>query len=160
RWLIDAIVDAYRVRESIAHRWVATQQIAPLLDALDVMAESHRSRCIEAINAYCAQHPTQPLVVCSRLEEYERLHTTLGATLALQRAVTLRPLADTAIDAALASGGPRLARLRLVVAEDPELREAVRSPLVLSLVVLTYSDLRGEDIPRIGDLAAWRRQLF
>jgi eukaryotic-like serine/threonine-protein kinase len=160
KWLIDAIVDAYGVRKKIATRWVTTRQIAPLLDALDVMAESDRPRCIKAINTYRAQHPSQPLVVCSRLEEYEHLRTKLGATLGIQRAVTLQPLSDAAIDEALASGGQRQATLRAVVARDAQMQDALRSPLILSLVVLTYSDLRGEDIPRIGDLATWRRQLF
>ncbi len=74
---------------------------------LAALLQPDRLACVEAINAYRALHPAQPLVVCSRLEEYEQLGTKLG----LQRAVTLQPLSDGAIDEALASGGSRQATL-------------------------------------------------
>jgi hypothetical protein len=47
-----------------------------------------------------------------------------------------------------------------VVARDPELRNAPRTPLILSLVVLTYNDLRDEDVPRVDNLSSWRHHLF
>jgi hypothetical protein len=156
RWLVDEIVRAYDTDKGTAARWVETQQIAPLLDALDVMAEADRPRCVEAINAYRAAHPTVPMVVCSRLEEYQQLGIRLG----LPRAVTLQPLSNEAIDEALASGGPRQATLRRVVAEDADLRDALRTPLILNLVVLTYGALRGDEIPPVTDLPTWRRELF
>lgn len=155
-WLVDAIVLTYRLDPGVARRWVDAGQVAPLLDALDVMGDDDRPRCVQAINDYRAAHPARPLVVCSRLEEYERI----GATLGLRRAVTLQPLSDAAIDEALAIGGAKQATLRTVVAQDSELRDALRTPLILSLVVLTYSDLRGEEIPSVADIDSWRRELF
>jgi hypothetical protein len=80
------------------------------------------------------------------VHEYRQIGTPVG----LERAVILQSLSDGAIDEALASGGPRQATLR----------DALRTPLILNMVVLAYSDLRGEQIPQVTDLPSWRRALF
>jgi hypothetical protein len=97
-----------------------------------------------------------PLVVCCRGEDYAKVPEALG----VRRAVTLLPLTDEAIDAALADGGARLERLRAVVANDTALRGALRTPFILWLAVRTYDDLRGDEIPSVTDLETWRKQLF
>lgn len=156
-WMADELAQSYEVRKDIAARWLHEQQLLPLLDAFDVMAEDDRPACIDAMNTYLATYPSGPLVVCSRRDEFQRI---IGAALKLRSAATIQPLTDEAIDEALDDGGSRLATLRQLLARDTSLYAALRTPLILSLVVLTYGELRGEEIPHITDLAAWRRQLF
>lgn len=156
RWLVDALAETYDVRKDVAQRWVDDQEIALLLDALDVMAEDALPRCVTAINDYHRAHPDVPLVVCCRREQYARLSEVLE----IRQTVMFQPLTDEAIDAALADCGRRVERLRTVVAEDATLRDALRTPLMLSMAVLTYKDLRDEAIPPVTDVDAWRRKLY
>jgi hypothetical protein len=155
-WLAKAIKKTYGVLEKTAAAWVNEQQIAPLLDALDVMVENDRAPCVKAINDYHARHPENPLVVCCRKEEYEELRTHLE----LRDAVVLLPLTDAAIDEELASGGQRQVTLRTIVSRDERLRDALRTPLILNLVMFTYCSLPADEIPQVDDVEAWRRELF
>jgi hypothetical protein len=156
-WFIEDLEHIYQVPRSTAETWVGTFQILPLLDGLDELPDDgKRSACAEAIDAYLAAHPAQALLVCSREAEYQKLRVRL----ALQQAVVVQPLTDEQIMEYLDAGGPPLATLRQVVAQDAALRDVLRTPLMLRLVTLTYEDLAAEHIPPIGDVDAWRHRLF
>lgn len=155
-WLVEDLVNSYQVPRKVAQAWVARDALLPLLDGLDEVAEAERPGCVAAINAFHLAHPRLPLVVCSRTTEYR----AQAAPLALETAVTVQPLTDVQIHDFLALGGEKLAALQAAVEEDADLREVVRTPLMLSLVTLTYEDLPREAIPPLGDRSGWREQLF
>ncbi|MGH8899519.1 MAG: NACHT domain-containing protein [Egibacteraceae bacterium] len=86
-WLADELHRSYDVAPSIAQRWVDGSEILPLLDGLDEVAKAHRAGCVEAINAYQAEHGLVRVVVCSRTEEY----TAAARLLRVEEAIELAP---------------------------------------------------------------------
>ena len=69
-WMIEELINKYQVPHQLAHVWVETDQILPLLDGLDEVETLNRTKCIEAINTYHQEHAFLPLVVSSRSADY------------------------------------------------------------------------------------------
>ena len=61
----------YDVPTGIAQEWVAADQILPLLDGLDEVRAEHRPACVEAVNAFRQSHGFLPVVITSRLADYD-----------------------------------------------------------------------------------------
>jgi len=76
-WLVEALHEQYQVYPETGRVWVETDQILPLLDGLDEVAPERRDACVEAINTFRQDHGLLPLVVCSRIADYEALTTRL-----------------------------------------------------------------------------------
>ncbi len=77
-WLVEELWTKYQVPRKIGQSWMASDQLLPLLDGLDEVAEEARSGCVQTINAYyqqCAEQGPTPLVVCCRNQEYTGLQT-------------------------------------------------------------------------------------
>ncbi|HEX4204704.1 MAG TPA: TIR domain-containing protein, partial [Ktedonobacteraceae bacterium] len=146
-WLIEQCAHIYDVPKKLSQEWVEHEHILPLLDGLDEMEEIARPACIAAINIYHSEHLT-PLVVCSRQSEYD-----LAANqerLALQSAVVVQPLADEHINASLRIAGPAFAGVQTALDQQPALRELATTPLMLSVLLLTYQGSSLEDIVQPG----------
>lgn len=138
KWLAEELKERYKVPLKLGEVWAATGEILPLLDGLDEIGSSNKDRAnyVEKINAYLGQSGNQ-IVVCSRTAEY----SSLGARLALDTGVEIQPLDVTQIDDYLARFGPPLAGLREAVVADRNLRELATSPLLLSVMALTYRNM-------------------
>jgi len=134
-WLAEQVAQLYDIPEQLALRWVQEEQLLPLLDGLDEMEEVARPACIVAINAYHHAHPG-PLVVCSRKAEYEE--AARHHRLTLQSAVVVQPLSLEQMDTYLAQAGKPLEALRRALTKNPALRELASTPLMLSVLMLTY----------------------
>jgi len=157
-WLVDELADGYRVPRRIARAWVEQDALALLLDGLDEVAAAHRAACAEAANAWRREH-VAPVVVCSRTQELQ----ALGARLQLEEAVELQPPSDAEVGAYLgrleAAGAP-LADLRAALASDQELRELLRSPLMLHTVALAYQAHPAPALHAPGTLAERQARLW
>jgi hypothetical protein len=117
----------------------------------------HRRACVETINAYCEESGLGGIVVCSRTAEYE----ALGTKLKLGGAVLLQPLKPQQVDEYLAAAGPRLDALRTAMRQDATLQELAKTPLMLSVMTLTYRDIPAEAlIPAQPDTTDGSRQLL
>jgi hypothetical protein len=155
-WLVDELNMRYDIPRKIGQEWVDADQILPLLDGLDEVQAEHREACVDAINIFRCDHGLVSLVVCSRIADYD----VLAAPLKLQDAVRIQPLTPAQIDAYLARAGSQLAMLRAVLAEDATLRELAESPLLLSIMTLTYADVTAEALPTHGTVDERRIRLF
>lgn len=155
-WLADELNARYDVPRQVAQEWVASEQILPLLDGFDEVTAEYRTLCLEAINAFRREHGLLNLVVCSRLADY----TMLDAKLKLAGAVLVQPLTAEQIDICLASAGDRLQGLRQALREQPVLQELATSPLLLSLLILTYQGQSAAALPSAGSSAQWQEHLF
>lgn len=135
-WLVDQLVTLYQMRRKDAAAWVAQDLVLPLLDGLDEVAEAHRPACVAAINAFRAERGTLPLVVCSRLQEYETV-AEKAAQLRLHGAVIVQTLRRAGVLDALGALGPEAAGLRdfLAAHERDWLWSVATSPLGLSVLV-------------------------
>jgi DNA polymerase III delta prime subunit len=134
-WLMAELQTLYLIPKKTAQTWVEQDDILPLLDGLDEVAEAQRGACIQAINEYRAKQGT-PLVVCSRTADYE----AMGRKLVLSDALILRPLTLDQINDYLLAGGPTLDGVRLGLQEDEVLQEMAQSPLMLSIMAVAYRD--------------------
>src|SRR5579884_660647 len=155
-WLAEELHARYQVPRRVAHEWMETDQILPLLDGLDEVAEAVRPTCVEAINAYKQQHELVPLVVCGRSEDYYATTTRV----VLQRAVFVRPLTIEQIETYLSGAGGQLEVVRKALAEDPELLEMARMPLMLGIVTLAYQGTTSTPVRPAGSIETRRRQVF
>jgi hypothetical protein len=128
-----------------------------LLDGLDEVAEAHRAACAEAITAWRQDHGLVPLVVCSRTRELRNL----DARLRLEEAVELQPPSDSEVDRYLsyleATGTP-IGAVRTALTSDRELRQLLRSPLLLHVVALAYHGRPASALYASGTLQ--QRQLW
>ena len=150
-WITEQLRQIYGLPVSLGEHWRERDQLLPLLDGLDEMEPSARISCIEAINAYHLERPAVPLVVCSRLADYE--YASAKRRLVLGRAIVVKPLSVAQADAALAEGGQPFSTLRTAFQNHPTLQELASTPLMLSILMLTY-----RQVP-IGDLPAEESQL-
>ncbi len=155
QWLAEELVLRYQIPRGLAIGWLLTDQLLPLLDGLDEMAEESRSVCIEAINAYRQRHPL-PLVVCSRSEEY----FTQKRQLQLQSAIEVQPLTKAQIQHYLAAGKHSLEAVRVVLDQNPTLQELLTTPLLLSVVILAYQGKTKNDLPQLRTAEAQQHQIF
>jgi tRNA A-37 threonylcarbamoyl transferase component Bud32 len=125
-WLEDEIVNKYSLPRATVAQWVVDDELALLLDGLDEVEANRRGKCIEAINAFRADHAA-PLVVASRTDDYIAAGTKLMAGSAVEIQPLTRPMLRELMGEAAAASHSAL----LV---DDAHGERLRTPLMLSLV--------------------------
>ncbi|MGH8932651.1 MAG: NACHT domain-containing protein [Egibacteraceae bacterium] len=150
-WLVDELHKRYDVARSIGQRWVDGGEILPLLDGLDEVARSHRADCVKAINAFQGRRGPERFVVCTRTHEYAALATQLR----VEEAIELGPPTRQQVRTYLEATGAALGDVQAALEADPTLWELLQSPLVLSIVALTYQD-RSADALRTAGTAEQR----
>ncbi len=152
-WVAEELESKYWVPRKIGQEWIDTNQLLLLLDGLDEVAETARSACVKALNAYQQTHEFGPFVVCCRKEEYEAVSTRV----ILQQAVVVQPLTPEQIDAYLSHTGGQLEAVRRELNEDSQMREMVTTPLMLNIVTLVYQGKANAPFP-IASLLVMRRE--
>jgi hypothetical protein len=155
-WLVDELNTKYQVPSKLAQALLSTDQILPLLDGLDEVALTARTACIEAINSYRQEHGWFPLVVCSRQADY----LAQSGRLLVRSAMAVQPLTQKQVDAYLAQGGEPLWALHAALRSDATLRELTSTPLMLSILTLTYHGKPVEELLRGTSLEERQRQIF
>ena len=156
QWIVTESRESYNARAGWISEWRDNNNIILLLDGLDEIRDEWRGAHVAAINQFREDYPLIPMVVSSRIEEYEELKTRLE----LRGAVRLRDLDIDEVDAYLSSQ-PDLATLHQLTGEDEIVREMSTTPFLLNTMVYTYSAvdnitaLRGPATP-----AARRQHLF
>jgi len=152
-WLVSELCgQLYGVPRAVAEYWVAEERILPLLDGLDEVALDWRLDCARAIDAFQAEHRLLPLVVTSRLADYD----SLGLKLAFGTALLIQPLTRPQVEHYLDELGEPLAGLRAAVSSDPSLWDLLQTPFLLSVAVSTYEGLPAPDLGS-GDSLDQRR---
>ena len=155
-WLIDELNKRYDVPRTLAKTWVDAGLILPLLDGLDEVAADHREACVETINAFLSEHGLLPLVVCSRVADYEALTVRLR----LPSAVIIQSLSRQQVQNYVEQAGASLAGLRTVLQDDETLWELLNTPLMLSIAALAYKGRSADEIHSSGTVEEHRAQLF
>ncbi len=154
-WFVGELHLRYLIPRQLSQRWEQQGKLLLLLDGLDEVAGSARDACVEAINTYHSVRLV-PLVVCSRQGEYE----ALAEQLTLQSAVVAQPLATEQVKAYLKDAGRPFAAVRKVVDTNIVLRGLLTTPLMLSVVALTYRDTAVKDLPQLGTPEQQQQQIF
>ena len=144
-WLAEQVTLLYDVSERLSHQWIQAEQLLPLLDGLDEMEASARAACITAINTYHRQH-LQPLVVCSRTEEYDT--AARHERLAFHMAVVVQSLSREQVESYLTDLGEPFDALRTALKENLLLQTLVTTPLLLQVLMLTYHSTPVQELPQ------------
>jgi len=155
-WLVEELHLKYQVPRQLGTAWVQTDSLLPLLDGVDEVAAEHREACIKAINAFRWEHGLLPMVVCSRSSDY----FMQPQRIVLHSAVTVQPLTPEQIEAYVEQAGEPLSALRAALHRDAMLRELTSTPLMLSILTLTYQGLPVDDLLRKASLMDQQRQVF
>lgn len=134
-WLISELGVHYDVPKETAESWIFNDTLMPLLDGLDELDEESRPYCLQKINLYRGVQTLWPVVVCSRSEQYRAAEVELRTG----GAVTVNPLDPRSVESCLNLAGPRLAGVKAALELEPELRELVSKPLMLSLLLAAPS---------------------
>jgi hypothetical protein len=161
-WMVDELRERYYVPVAIGRIWIRNQQILPLLDGLDEVVAEHRIRCVEAISKFRDEYGLLPIVVCCRVDEYEELRRTEGLSgeVPVAQAIFLRPLTYKQVARYLRDAGRPLAGVRAALKDDATLWELLNTPLLLSIMALTYGYKSAAEVRRLGEPEERRERLF
>ncbi|MCP5101448.1 MAG: NACHT domain-containing protein [Chloroflexi bacterium] len=161
-WLADQAYHQYRLkRQTTRERLAAGDDFVLLLDGLDevTQADGLREQCVEAINQFMQQTPCG-LVVCSRIGDYQALNNQLD----LAHALVLQPLSNRQIETFINQvDGLQQEAMQEQIQADWQLREALRSPLLLNLYPQAFPIMQAtvnETIPPNDTVEARRQALF
>ena len=155
-WLIDELNKRYDVPRQLATTWMKDELIFPLLDGLDEVAAEHREACVESINVFLNEHGLLPMVVCSRVADYE----ALTGRLRLPSAVMIQSLSRQQVTSYVEQAGAPLAGLSTVLQADESLWELLNTPLTLSIAALAYRGRSPDEICSSGTRDEHRTHLF
>jgi hypothetical protein len=155
-WLIDELNKRYDVPRALAKTWVDAGLILPLFDGLDEVADDRREACVEAINAFLNENGLLPMVVCSRVADYEALTVRLR----LPSAVIIQALSRQHVQSYVDQAGVSLAGLHTILQDDDTLWELLNTPLMLSIAALAYKDRSAAEIHAFSTIEEHRAQLF
>jgi transcriptional regulator with XRE-family HTH domain/DNA polymerase III delta prime subunit len=156
RWLTDQLHRRYGVAPRLGREWIAGEQVNPLLDGLDEVAEEHRAACVAAINDFHREHGQLPMVVCCRTAQYR----SLGARLRLRGAIVIQPLTRTQVERYVADAGESMAAVGALLQDDERLWELLTTPLFLGIVTRTYGGERSAPPALRGTLPERRRHVL
>ena len=155
QWTIEELNTKYQVAKGIGKKWLEQQQLLLLLDGLDEVSLEKRQSCINALNQFCTEFGQTETIVCSRIRDYENL----PAKLCFQAAIYLQPLTQKQIQNYLQTIGDRFYVLKTALQTDETLQELAQSPLLLSIMTLTYQDIPFDQNPS-QTLEERRKHLF
>ena len=160
RWLVEELDQLYQVPPRLGRRWVEDGQLLFLLDGLDEMSRwSARRDCVNEINRFnrFGRQVRLPSIIGSRSAEYD----SGGVLLQLETAVVLRPLDPLVTLESIKQAGRRLQSVAEAVQREPQLLDLLRSPLLVSMLSLTYADDTESALRMVtGSPAERRRQLI
>ena len=157
-WLVEELNSKYQVPRRLGQQWIDGGMLLPVLDGLDEVAVEYRSACIEAINLYRREHGAEPLIMCSRSEEY----LAQPERVLLRRAVMVQPLTAQQINVYLQNAEGNLAALHQALRLDPALQELATTPLMLNILTSVYRDgtLEEEGFSPLDSSQSRQQQIF
>ena len=155
QWIGDEMFVQYGVPPALTLSWLADDQLVLLLDGLDEVANHARNNCITTINQFRRSYSAE-VAVCSRVADYERLSERLNLSTALR----IKPLGLLQMHTYLNRFGDAVRGFRNAIDYDANTRTLAQSPLVLSLVPITYANVDASQITRPSTVEAGRHALF
>ncbi len=137
-WLVEELVkpSQYYISKALAKQWIEQEELILLLDGLDEVKAKYRNNCIKALNKFIETHGITEMVVCCRVQDYE----ALSERLKLRSAICIQPLSSEYIYWYLEDVGKPLVGLKQLLQRDKELEEFARTPLIFSVMSITYQN--------------------
>jgi DNA polymerase III delta prime subunit len=155
-WLVAELQQRYNLSRSFSKTWMAQGEIIVLLDGLNEMAPRYREGCVHAINTFRRDNAQVPVVTCCRTSDYG----DISETLSLHGCVTIRPLAESAVERYLELSGKTLSGVLAVWRADEQFRSLLTTPLMLAMATVAYRDQPADALSSNGTVATRGQQLF
>ena len=156
-WILDELNLKYQIPKKVGQEWIEDNEFLLLLDGIDEVKKEKRDTCAEAINEFRRdEHGLMEIVVAGRTEEYDALSTKLN----LNTAIMIRPLELGQIQRYLTALGPEMSHLQKALEEDAGLRKLAESPVMLSVMALTYRGTHVDSMAKSLTLEEQRRRIF
>jgi MFS family permease len=147
QWLVDELRGPlYGLPSDLAEEWIANDRVLPLLDGLDEVEPDHRPACARSIDDFHRANGHLPLIVSSRLVDYEalELHFSLGTALVIQ------PLTQTQTVEHLDRLGESVAGLREAMDREPSLWALLSTPFLFNVAARAYDGRPTADVATEG----------
>jgi len=141
-WLVTELRDKYQVSSSLGKQWIQEEELILLLDGLDEVQAEYRNDCVRALNEFIETYGVTEIVMCSRVRDYE----ALSERLKLRSAICIQKLSSEYIDWYLEDIGKPLEGLKVLLERDRDLAEFAQTPLIFSIMILTYDSCKPEEI--------------
>lgn len=157
-WFVREMRRKYGVSTKLGKELLKRRQLLPLLDGLDEVEPSQQRQCVGHINQWLeSEDRPLGLVVCSRSQEY----CNLSRNLKLNGCINLHPLTNEQIQTYLT----QVNRVDLwsALSQDGDLLALMRTPLWLSIAVLSYSGFSAEQwqpLHTVGERLRYLLDLF
>ena len=155
-WLAEQLNIVYYVPKRTAPKWVNENRMLLLLDGLDEVKQESRAKCVDIINQFRNEQGLTSLVICSRIREYQEVNQKL----AFVGAITLQPLTPIQVNAYFDKFGKILAGVKQLLRKDKTLQELAETPLMLSIMVLAYKDIKTDELIVSSNIEEQRKRLF
>jgi hypothetical protein len=155
-WLIQELLEQYRVPTALGKNWVKTENLILLLDGLDEVKADQRSNCVQALNQFLQTHSITEVAICCRIKDYQ----VLKERLRLRNAICIQRLTYEQVNSYFELAGEQLNALQTVLRQDKELQELAASPLTLNIMSLAYLDCLQDEIATGGVIEDYRKRLF
>lgn len=162
-WLVQELNTKYQVSKELGRKWIKDEQLVLLLDGLDEVSSDRRQACVAAINHFKQANGRTEIVVCSRSIDYNDLSQRLH----FQAAISLQELSINRvlqyldrINVEIPMIGHALKLKEL--AFDDTLKELLKSPLILSVMILAYQNtlMKELNLPQTNSIEEYREHLF
>lgn len=156
-WLVEELKDKYQVSKALCKIWIEQEQLILLLDGLDEVKAEYRNDCVRALNKFIEAHGITEMVVCSRIKDYEALSERLN----LRSAICIQKLTSEFINWYLEDAGKSLEGLKTLLRQDKELADFAKTPLILSIMSLTYYNYSSQEVlQQLGSIEDRHKKLF
>jgi len=143
-WLVEELQDKYQASKALGEKWIEQEELILLLDGLDEVKAEYRNDCVRALNQFLDTHGITEMAVCSRVQDYE----ALSERLKLRSAICIQPLSSEYINWYLEDVGKPLVGLKKLLQKDKELEDFAKTPLIFSVMSITYEGYSFEAISR------------
>ncbi|WP_254563549.1 NACHT domain-containing NTPase [Oscillatoria sp. HE19RPO] len=144
-WLLEELKTRYQIPQKIRENWLKNQDLLLLLDGLDEVAKERRNDCVLAINDFKNSYGTTEIIVCSRFKDYKFLSTRLQ----FQGAIFIKDLTPEQISDYFDQVGEQLQGVKEVWVNDEVLQELTKTPLMLSIIAITYEGISATELPQM-----------
>ncbi|HEY9905324.1 MAG TPA: NACHT domain-containing protein [Candidatus Sericytochromatia bacterium] len=155
-WLEQELREKYQVPKALSKTWIKNEQLLLLLDGLDEVRADERNSCVLALNQFIQECGKIETVVCSRIKDYE----ALSERLKFQSAIFLKPLTTDQVNQYLTEADEGLTGVRTAIQGDSILQELVKTPLMLSVITLTFEGILAQDLPQVSSREEYLEYLF
>lgn len=159
QWIIEEGAKTYHTSPALIERWLNDRRFILLLDGFDEISSDYLSECINTVNSFHCNNPSQELVITTRTSEFETASENMVHVFDLHGAIELGVISNVQIDAFM--NNEDLKGLRKLYEENTAIQEMVRTPFLLNCLGYAYANWPYEALnPELKTIAERHEHLF